>query len=128
MVVASDVSIQTEIDEAIWMTGYRDEFRQVLINIPMNSLEALSETQVKVICIRGYAEKDMAIITISNNGPVISKDVISSIFEPFVSTKKLGTGIGLYICRKIITDHHGTIDCQSDADRTTFQMRIPLAR
>lgn len=128
MVVASDVSIQTEIDKAIWMIGYRDEFRQVLINILMNSLEALSETQVKLICIRGYAKNDMAIITISNNGPVISKDAISSIFEPSVSTKKLGTGIGLYICRKIISDHHGTIDCQSDADRTTFQMRIPLAK
>ncbi|GMA64597.1 ATP-binding protein [Alicyclobacillus fastidiosus] len=126
MVVGSDAMVVREVDDSIYLSGYPDEFRQVLINIFMNSLDALSHRRSKTIHIKGRRERGAAVITMANNGPPIPTDIISSIFEPFVSTKKLGTGIGLYVCRKIIEEHHGTIECESNEDWTTFRIVIPI--
>ncbi|NQD68836.1 HAMP domain-containing histidine kinase, partial [Bacillus haikouensis] len=59
-------------------------------------------------------------------GPQIQNETINAIFEPFYTTKELGTGIGLFICRKLIEKHDGDISCQSNAEKTTFFIRIPL--
>lgn len=126
MIVSSNVSIERDIDDSVHLLGYRDEFRQVLINIIMNSLDALSTCAVKEIYIKAYIGDDHLAISISNNGPPISKDMIGTIFEPFVSGKKLGTGIGLYLCRNIIKDHGGAIECESDETLTTFRITIPV--
>lgn len=128
MLVFSDVLVETDIDNSICLDGYRDEFRQVLINIIMNSLDALLETEHKLVKIKGYLDTaNIAVISISNNGPAISKDKIATIFEPFVTTKKLGTGIGLYLCRKIIQEHNGELNCESDHEWTTFRISLPAA-
>ncbi|MFB5189733.1 histidine kinase N-terminal domain-containing protein [Alicyclobacillus fastidiosus] len=126
MVVGSDAVVVREVDDSIYLSGYPDEFRQVLINIFMNSLDALSHRRAKTIHIKGRRERGAAVLTMANNGPPVPADIISSIFEPFVSTKKLGTGIGLYVCRKIIEEHHGTIECESNEDWTTFRIVIPI--
>ncbi|KPV45513.1 sensor histidine kinase [Alicyclobacillus ferrooxydans] len=125
VIVNSNVQVTSDLDESGTLFGYRSEFRQVLINIIMNSIDALAACSEKVICIQGYADNGHFIVDISNNGPAIPPNMISTIFEPFVSTKKLGTGIGLYLCRKIITGHGGTIECHSDEQKTTFHIVIP---
>ncbi|WP_367749867.1 sensor histidine kinase [Ammoniphilus sp. 3BR4] len=119
--------IDTSMDNDLSFSGYPDEFRQVLINILINSLDALIESpQIdKHIRIGGHAIDKSVVIIISNNGPMIPQESLNSIFEPFFSTKKLGTGIGLYICRKIIEEHHGTLQCESDRNWTRFRMVIP---
>ncbi|RXT06510.1 histidine kinase N-terminal domain-containing protein [Ammoniphilus sp. CFH 90114] len=128
ILVSTDVTIESDIVDDSYLYGYRDEFRQVLINILINSLDALSESHqsIKKIYIASHIEQDRVIITISNNGPMIPSHSIHSIFEPFYSTKKLGTGIGLYICRKIIEEHNGTLHCESNQNWTHFRMMIPI--
>lgn len=125
MIVSTNVSIEREIDDSLYLLGYRDEFRQVLINIIMNSLDALSASPVKRI-IKGYRAGNQLMIQISNSGPPIPKEMISTIFEPFVSSKALGTGIGLYVCRNIIHEHGGIIRCESDDELTTFRIEVPI--
>ncbi len=67
--------------------------------------------------------KDQAIrIVIKNNGPMIPAENVETIFEPFVTTKKLGTGIGLFVCKQIVEKHNGSIMCRSDNDWTEFQI------
>lgn len=125
VIVSSNVSIEHKVDESLYLFGHRDELRQVLINIIMNSLDALSERPRKRVIIKGYLTDGKLIISISNNGPPIPKGMLSTIFEPFVSSKSLGTGIGLYLCRNIIQDHGGIIECESDDSFTTFRIMIP---
>nr|WP_280922200.1 HAMP domain-containing sensor histidine kinase [Ammoniphilus resinae] len=117
--------VDQDIDHSIELYAFHEEFRQVLVNIILNSLDALSECDEKSIRIKGYIDGDSIHISIANNGPMIPQDKIQTIFEPFFSTKKLGTGIGLYVCKKIIEQHNGTIHCESDKDWTTFHIILP---
>ena len=53
---------------------------------------------------------------------MIPAENVETIFEPFVTTKKLGTGIGLFVCKQIVEKHNGSIMCRSDNDWTEFQI------
>ena len=66
------------------------------------------------------------IISISNNGPEIPENILRTIFFPMVTTKTNGNGLGLCIALNIIERHHGTIECVSDANETTFKIILPL--
>jgi signal transduction histidine kinase len=127
MIVSANVDINLDVEELTYVRGYPDEFRQVLINILMNSLDALSACLAKMISIRGFQKGGHLVLEIANNGPPIPKEMIATIFEPFVSSKELGTGIGLYVCRKIIMSHGGIIECESNHEYTTFRITVPVA-
>lgn len=53
---------------------------------------------------------------------MIPAENVETIFEPLVTTKKLGTGIGLFVCKQIVEKHNGSIMCRSDDDWTEFQI------
>lgn len=127
MTLSTNASIFKDVDRSIFLRGYPDEIRQVVINIIMNSLDAVSACADRKIIIECHAENRDAVLRISNNGPAIPSDMMSTIFEPFVTSKELGTGIGLYLCRKIVSHHHGVIECDSNDDLTTFRIVIPFA-
>jgi len=125
ILVTTDVLVELDIDNSIELYAFHEEFRQVLINIIMNSLDALSEREENSIQIKGYMDGHLINVSIANNGPMIPQDKLQTIFEPFFSTKRLGTGIGLYVCRKIIEQHNGTIHCESNENWTTFRIILP---
>jgi signal transduction histidine kinase len=124
-----DLYLQREIPETLADPG---AMRQVLLNIIMNSFFYMEKEGL--IIIRTSLEKnpidnDHILITISDNGKGIDKDVIDKIFDPFFSTKSVGegTGLGLSICHRIVSEHDGTIDVESKAGTgTTFTIRIPV--
>jgi signal transduction histidine kinase len=122
-----EVSIEFKCEDDIKVVGNRDELRQVFLNLIMNSIDALQEVdghrQIKVT---GDVKDGKANLEISNNGPRIKAETIEAIFEPFYTTKDLGTGIGLYICKKLIEKHDGEISCQSNEEWTTFTIGIPV--
>jgi two-component system nitrogen regulation sensor histidine kinase GlnL len=65
-------------------------------------------------------------ITVTDNGPGISDDLKLHLFEPFVTTKAGGTGLGLALVAKIIGDHGGTIECESKPRHTVFRVMMPM--
>ncbi|MGM0922985.1 MAG: histidine kinase N-terminal domain-containing protein [Bacillota bacterium] len=104
----------------------KDELRQVFLNLLLNSIDALQKIESdRTITIEFEMIDNMTYVHIGNNGPMIPPKQIQSIFEPFFTTKELGTGIGLYICRKIIESHQGTIQCSSDEQSTRFSLSLP---
>ncbi|EEM60064.1 MULTISPECIES: BA2291 family sporulation histidine kinase [Bacillus cereus group] len=121
--VNANVSIEKNLPYPIPLTGYRSEVRQVFLNILMNSIDALESMKEERKIIIDVFEEDQSIrIVIKNNGPMIPAENVETIFEPFVTTKKLGTGIGLFVCKQIVEKHNGSIMCRSDDDWTEFQI------
>ncbi|MDX8366291.1 histidine kinase N-terminal domain-containing protein [Cytobacillus sp. IB215665] len=126
-IVDGDVKVTKNIHSDISVFANQEELRQVFLNILLNSIDALQYVRhTKIMNIDCNTSDGKAEITISNNGPVIPKEIIAVIFEPFFTTKELGTGIGLYICKKIINKHEGEISCVSDEKLTTFSIKLPL--
>ena len=67
-------------------------------------------------------------VTIADNGPGIPEDLQPNIFDPFVSTKMEGTGLGLALVTKLVDDHGGIIDLDTGPDGTTFRILLPMQK
>jgi two-component system nitrogen regulation sensor histidine kinase GlnL len=65
-------------------------------------------------------------IEVEDNGPGVPDELKPHLFDPFVTTKRKGTGLGLALVAKIIGDHDGIIECESVAKRTLFRVLLPL--
>ncbi|EIJ81990.1 sensor histidine kinase [Bacillus methanolicus PB1] len=120
-----------KVVDDIKLYGYSDEIRQVLINIVFNAIDVLSQYRSDpLIEIKGdftNEKKEFIKLEIANNGPMIPKELLQTIFEPFVTTKKLGTGLGLFVCKEIIEKHKGTLSCESNKEKTVFTIILPSA-
>jgi signal transduction histidine kinase len=121
-----NVDIIKEIEMDYTFHGYKDEIRQVLVNIIFNAIDVLAEKARPIIKIHLSEENGSIKIRISNNGPKIPESLLDNIFEPFFTTKKSGTGIGLFVCKEIIEKHRGTLTCQSDDQWTNFTILLPF--
>ncbi|MBS2967655.1 GHKL domain-containing protein [Metabacillus sp. KIGAM252] len=125
-IVDTDVNVISRMENDLVISTYRDELKQVLLNLFINSIDALKyKEKPRNLLINGCKENGQAIISISNNGPAIPAENIKNIFEPFFTTKELGTGIGLFVCKKIVEKHGGSITCASDENLTTFTIALP---
>ncbi|WP_066295097.1 histidine kinase N-terminal domain-containing protein [Bacillus sp. FJAT-29937] len=123
------VKIEKWMPDSISLLGYADEIRQVLINIIFNAIDVLhTSTPVPTIKITSHIQDESFIkLEIANNGPKIPQHLVKSIFEPFVTTKSLGTGLGLFVCKEIIEKHKGKLECETKGDLTVFSMILPVS-
>lgn len=97
---------------------------QVLINLIKNGIEAVSEIPNPIIQLIGTYD-DTVKIEVIDNGPGIIREALESIFVPFYTTKKTGSGIGLSLSRQIMQMHHGTLTVESEPNvRTVFTLRF----
>ena len=98
----------------------RHRIRQILNNLVTNSLEALEGRPDSRVEIETHTVADgprqMAAITVSDNGPGFQRDLIGTVFDPYVTSKPKGTGLGLAIVKKIVEEHGGRIE--ADNQRT----------
>lgn len=120
------VSLQQELEADLNVKGIQEEVRQVIINIIFNAIEVMAASDTEsVIHIKGYRKGNSIYLEASNTGPKIPDSLIKDIFEPFVTTKKTGTGLGLYVSRQIIEKHRGQLLCSSSEKWTTFTIILP---
>ena len=76
-----------------------------------------------------YAENDDTIVRIADTGSGIEPEMIEKIFEPFISTKETGSGLGLFISHNIIHNHSGQIEVNSEVGKgTTFILTLPILK
>ena len=108
------------------ITADPDLIEQVLINLLLNSLAAVSATPEPAITLgAGIDNRSRVRISVSDNGHGVPNDLLEKIFIPFFTTKKDGSGIGLSLSRQILTLHHAAISVHSDPDfETVFTIRF----
>ena len=118
--------------EGCTICGDADRIKRVLTNLVSNAVKySPAGTRVTLEVAKENAQ---VVLTISDQGPGISKDDLDVLFQPFgrgraASTLAEGTGMGLYVVKQIIEAHNGRIDVQSEPGRgATFQIRLPLVQ
>jgi two-component system sensor kinase FixL len=96
------------------------QIQQVLLNLMRNALEAMDASDRRELLIRVEPAADMVVIKVVDTGPGVSPTIASRLFQPFVSTKRNGMGIGLSISRAIIESHGGQIRVEPNPDGGTI--------
>lgn len=121
------IEVNREAPCYAWVNG--PEIKQVVLNLVANALESTAEggrLQVRI-----DERPDQVELTFTDNGSGMTPDVIEHLFEPFFTTKEVGkgTGLGLSISQRIVRDHDGTLEAESDGPGcgSTFRLRLPTA-
>jgi signal transduction histidine kinase len=101
------------------------QIKQVLVNLIKNAMQAM--TRGGTLTLQTSQTPDAVEATVSDTGGGIPQDQINQIFEPFYTTKKKGTGLGLMIVQRIVRQHGGHVEVESNVGQgTTFRIRLPL--
>ncbi len=106
------------------------QIQQVVFNLVRNSIEAMAEHPLPhdMLVTTGLADSVTAEVSVSDTGPGLAMKVQAQLFQPFITTKEKGMGLGLSICRSIIDAHGGRLRATPNPDRgVTFQFTVPLA-
>jgi two-component system, sporulation sensor kinase E len=103
----------------------RAQLKQAFYNIVKNALQAMRSGGI--LRILTEANQTYVIISFIDSGHGIAPEAIGQLFEPYFTTKEKGTGLGLMIVQRIVREHGGTIEVESDKDRgTTFRVKLPI--
>jgi signal transduction histidine kinase len=124
-----NISIRLQSACDLDLFGYPNEYSQVLLNLLSNAREAIKESGAPAgsIDIRLDERDGEGCVTVTDNGGGIPADHLDRIFEPYFSTKEMGTGIGLYMSKMIIERNmHGSVEARNVEGGAEFTVRTPL--
>jgi PAS domain S-box-containing protein len=109
------ITLKPALERGGWVRGDREQLKQLCLNLVVNAREAVSAPgEVHVRCwMRGDRGRPTVALEVADTGPGIAEAVRQTIFEPFVTTKRQGTGLGLALCRAIVDVHRGTIRAEN---------------
>ena len=136
---ARDIPFTETYDPSLpYVMGDKGQLIQVFLNLVKNAAESIDRAQGEIILTSAYrhgiritvpGSKERTHLPIEicviDNGPGVPEDILPYLFDPFVTTKNNGTGLGLALVAKIIGDHGGIVECDSRPRRTVFRVLLP---
>jgi len=131
------IEIELDLDPHLpYIMADHNRLEQVFINLVTNAMYAMDDKGLRwgdkkwqrLLKIRSFLADGQVVVTVSDTGKGIPKEIIDRIFEPFFTTRKAGqgTGLGMSISYRIISDYGGTTEVESEVDKgTTFTLKFP---
>ncbi len=101
----------------------------MLLNLLRNAFEAMEDSKTRNVVVRArmVGRGEWAEVSVNDTGPGLSPDVAEKLFQPFVTTKDSGMGVGLSICRTIVESHGGRMWAQSEPGKgASFRLTVPV--
>jgi two-component system NtrC family sensor kinase len=125
-----DITIELDLsDDEPHLQAESDKLEQVLINLVVNGQEAIEGEGIITVTTRLSKGNDTLEILVKDTGSGLSEEDRTKIFDPFFSTRKMGTGLGLSVVYGIVENHGGTIEIQDTSNQgTTFLVCLPMNR
>lgn len=140
---ASDIRFVTEFDPSLPpVNGDEDQLIQAFLNLVKNAAEAIHAARIEsgAIHLRSAFRPGMRLsvpgspdkvnlpleFVVADNGPGVSPELMPHLFEPFVTSRANGSGLGLSLVAKIIGDHGGVIECESSDRGSVFRVLLPM--
>ena len=122
----SKVSVVVSVPDGVpTLQADRERLTQVLLNVALNAIQAMPDGGT--LTFHAAASGGTATVTVSDTGAGIPADILPRIFEPYVTTRARGLGLGLAIARRIVEAHGGRIEAESEPGRgSRFIIRLPL--
>ena len=121
------------------VVGNRDQLIQIFLNLVKNAAEAVPQVNGEISLKTGFRRGVRLassggegrvhlplMITVSDNGPGMSGEIARHLFDPFITTKSGGTGLGLALVAKLIDDHGGIIEFDTNPNGTDFRVFLPV--
>jgi signal transduction histidine kinase len=125
---AQGVTLAIRADPDAHVSADPNQLRQVLYNLLFNALEAQPDGgSIRITAEAASGDGGLA-ITVADDGPGVPPELGERVFDPFVSTKETGTGLGLSVCRRIAESHGGTLTAEPRAKGAAFVLTLPPAR
>jgi len=124
--VKRHVTLSVQIDPTVQVKGDRTQLKQVVLNLCLNSLEAMADQggQLQITAAKNCRNVHLAV---EDSGCGIPRDRLTQVLEPFFTTKETGTGLGLSVVQSIIKQHDGTIAIASQPGHgTRVEIRLPM--
>ena len=108
------------------MVGVRDQLVQVFLNLILNAIDA-TDVGGRIV-VRAEAVGAAMVVHVQDDGAGVAPEHRALLFQPYFTTKKHGTGLGLFVTRRLVQDHGGEVECSCGPDGgTTFSVRLPCA-
>jgi two-component system sensor kinase FixL len=121
------ISVEADLEHVAAVVD-KIQIQQVLLNLLRSAAEAVADRENREISLLTEVQDDLVQISVVDNGPGLPEDVKAKLFQPFVSTKATGMGVGLSICHTIISAHGGRLWAEPNPDGgTIFRFALPLA-
>ncbi len=124
-IAEKNITLVREFGEPLELFVDPNRIRDALLNIMKNAVQAIGTNGT--IMLRTYRKNKFCVLEIKDTGPGIGQEDLPFIFDPFYTTKKGGTGLGLTVTHRIIEEHEGNIEVESRPGAgSTFRVLIPL--
>ena len=121
------IRVEDNLEDAVILAD-KIQIQQVLLNLLRNAVEAVADQEHRDVALIAETHDGMVRISVIDNGPGLPDDVKARLFQPFVSTKKTGMGVGLSICHDIVTAHDGRLWAEVNPEGgTIFRLTLPAA-
>jgi signal transduction histidine kinase len=123
-----NVSVGEQLpDKPLWIDGDPEQLHQVFVNLLLNGIDSMPQGGLLDVAVQESHPENVCRLSFSDSGVGISEGILERIFEPFVTSKERGTGLGLAVSRRIVQEHQGKLSAANQSQQgAVFTVELPM--